>query len=260
MSPRGGKPPCNLGGRGVLVTRPAHQADALCELIAGAHGRPIRFPTLEITGAADPATVKAQLAHAADYQLLVFVSANAVAYAFDLLPDSLPLDQQVAAVGRATCRALSECGLDPTLVPDDRFDSEALLALPQLQDMRGKRVLILRGNGGRELLAETLRQRGAEVDYAEVYRRQRPKRSARNLIDGWSRMVDMVIVTSREVFDNLLILLGDAGLLAVQETPMVVVSERLAEHARSRGCRHIHLAANASDPALLDALCELADD
>ena len=73
-------------------------------------------------------------------------------------------------------------------------------------------------------------------------------------------MVDMVIVTSREVFDNLLILLGDAGLPAVQETPLVVVSERLAEHARSRGCRHIHLAANASDPALLDALCELADD
>lgn len=260
MKRKPGQAPCRLGGRSVLVTRPIHQADALCEAIAEAGGRPVRFPTLEISGPADPAAVQQQMERAAAYQLLIFISANAVEYAFDLLPDSLPLAQQIAAVGSATAAALRERGLDPTLVPADHFDSESLLALPQLQAMQGKRVLIIRGNGGRELLADTLRQRGASVDYAEVYQRRLPVRSADNLIAGWSRLVDIVTVTSREVFDNLLKMLGEAGLPLLQQTPLVVVSERLAEHAASRGCGHIQLATNASDQALLDALCELADD
>ncbi len=260
MNPPRPQTGCRLAGRGVLVTRPAHQADGLCELIADAGGRPIRFPTLEITGPADPAGVRKQLAHAGDYTLLIFISANAVDYAFDLLPDDLPIDQQIAAVGTATAAALAERGLDATLVPAERFDSESLLALPPLQDMRGQRVLIIRGNGGRELLADTLRQRGATVDYAEVYRRHRPARSATNLIAGWSRLVDVVTVTSREIFDNLLAMLGEEGLPLLQDTPLVVVSKRLAEHAAQHGCRDIHPAAGANDAALLDALCELADD
>lgn len=261
MSAKAGKKgSCHLLGLGILVTRPAHQADGLCELIAEAHGRPIRFPALEIAGPADPAALRRQLAAAGDYQLLIFISANAVEHAFELLPDSLPADQQIAAVGNATARALAERGLEPTLVPPQRFDSEGLLTLPDLQDMKGKRVLILRGNGGRELLADTLRERGAEVDYAEVYRRLLPQRSAQNLVRGWDRMVDMVSVTSAEVLDNLFTLLGDEGAERLRQTPLIVVSERLAEHARARGCRRLQLAAGAGDQALLDAMCELADD
>ena len=264
MSHKSGKAgatrPCNLLGLGILVTRPAHQADPLCDLIAEAHGRPIRCPPLEIDGPADPQAAKARLARAGDYPLLIFVSANAVQHSFDLLPDDLPADQQVAAIGSATAKALTDCGLDPTLVPAEQFDSEGLLALPELQDMTGKRVLILRGNGGRELLADSLRERGAEVDYAEVYQRLLPQRSAQNLIRGWDKMVDIVSVTSRDILDNLFTLLGEEGAELLQNTPLIVVSERLAEHARTRGCRHLHLAAGATDPALLDAMCELADD
>lgn len=251
------KPPCHLQGLGVLVTRPAEQAARLGEAIEAAHGRPLLFPCVEIAGPADPAAVKTQLARAGDYQLLIFVSANAVKHAFELLPDSLPGDQQIAAVGAATAAALADCGLDPTLVPE-RQDSEGLLALPELADMRGKRVLILRGNGGRELLADTLRERGAEVDYAEVYRRLIPKRSAANLVAGWDNWIDAVVVTSSEVLDNLITLLGEAGTARLQQTPLVVVSERLAEYARGRGCRTLYLAAGADDRALLARLCELA--
>lgn len=251
------KAPCHLQGLGVLVTRPAEQAQRLGEAIEAAHGRPILLPCVEIAGPADPAAVKAQLKGAGRYDLLVFVSVNAVQHAFDLLPDSLPASQQIAAVGAATAARLEACGLDATLVPE-RFDSEGLLALPQLADMTGKRVLILRGNGGRELIADTLRERGAEVDYAEVYQRLLPKRSTANLVAGWERWVDAVTVTSGEILDNLFTLLGGDGATKLQQTPLVVVSQRLAEHARARGCRRLYLAPDASDAALLNSLCELA--
>jgi uroporphyrinogen-III synthase len=252
-----GKPPCHLQGLGVLVTRPAAQAERLGEAIEAAHGRPILFPCVEIAGPADPAAVQAQLQRAGDCQLLLFVSANAVDYAFALLPDTLPASQQIAAIGDATAARLAHYGLDATLVPQ-RFDSEGLLALPELADMSGQRVLILRGNGGRELLADTLRARGATVDYAEVYQRLLPQRSATNLVAGWERWIDAVTVTSAEILDNLITLLGEAGTTKLQQTPLVVVSERLAEHARQCGCRKLYLAANAGDDAVLRALCELA--
>ncbi len=251
------KPPCHLQGLGVLVTRPAEQAQRLGEAIEAAHGSPILFPCVEIAGPADPAAVADQLKGAGRYDLLIFVSANAAQYAFDLLPDTLPASQQIAAIGAATAQRLDALGLEATLVPE-RFDSEGLLARPELADMTGKRVLVLRGNGGRETLAETLRSRGAEVAYAEVYQRLIPKRSAENLVKGWDNWVDAVVVTSAEVLDNLITLLGDAGLAKLQRTPLVVISARLAAHARARGCRKPHLAAQASDPAVLKALCELA--
>jgi uroporphyrinogen-III synthase len=251
------KAPCHLQGLGVLVTRPAEQAQRLGEAIEAAHGRPLLFPCVEIAAAADPAAVRTQLQTAADYDLLIFISVNAVQYAFPLLPDTLPLNQQVAAVGAATAAQLEAYGLEPTLVPE-RFDSEGLLALAALADMTAKRVLVLRGNGGRELLADTLRQRGAQVDYAEVYQRLLPRRSAGNLVAGWESWVDAVTVTSIEILDNLFTLLGAAGASKLQKTPLVVVSERLAEHARARGCRKLYLAAGASDHALMQALCALA--
>lgn len=249
--------PCHLQGLGVLVTRPAEQARRLGEAIEAAHGRPILFPCVEIAGPAEPAAVQQQLQRAGSYDLLVFISVNAVQYAFPLLPDSLPADQQVAAVGSATAARLADYGLEPSLVPE-RFDSEGLLALPALADMTDRRVLILRGSGGRELLAEALRQRGAAVDYAEVYQRRLPARSAANLVAGWERWVDVVIVTSSEILDNLFSLLGETGAPKLQQTPLVVISERLADHARARGCRKLFLAADAGDRAVLQALCELA--
>lgn len=254
-------PPCHLSGLSVLVTRPAHQADRLCELIAAAHGRPVRFPTLEILGPADKASTSRNLATARDADLLVFVSTNAVRYAFPLLPDELPLDLSIAAIGAATARALDDVGLPATLTPD-RMDSEGLLALPALQSMAGRNVIVLRGNGGRELIADTLRERGAEVTQVEVYRRQLPQRAAgvSNLLQGWDRLVDAVVVTSAAILDNLFVLLGEDGSARLYDTPLVVVSERLGEHARSRGCRGVHVADSARDADLVATLCSLVED
>lgn len=254
-------PPCQLGGLSVLVTRPAHQADALCELIAGARGRPIRFPTLEIRGPVDKRVAKASLDAAREADLLIFVSANAVQYAYPLMPQALPLELPIAAIGEATARALERVGLPATLIPA-RMDSEGLLALPALASMGGKRVMVLRGNGGRELIAETLRERGAEVTQVEVYRRRLPERGAgvRNLVQNWTQLVDVVVATSAAILDNLFTLLGETGAAKLQDTPLIVVSQRLADHAVTRGCRVVRVAGSARDADLLDALCSVVGD
>ena len=252
------EPPCNLGGLSVLVTRPEQQSEGLCDLIQAAHGRPVRFPAIEILGPADKHAARGRLEGARRADVLIFVSANAVQYAFPLLPEQLPLDVDIAAVGAATARALGRSGLEPTLVPD-RMDSEGLLALPALQDVGGKSIYILRGNGGRELLARTLRERGAVVHQVEVYRRELPQRqaAAANLVRGWAHLVQVVVATSNAIVENLYTLLGDEGAAYLRTTPVIVVSQRMADYVIGRGCENVHVANSASDADLLAALCEL---
>lgn len=254
-------PPCDLAGLSVLVTRPAHQADHLCEMIQQARGRPVRFPALEILGPADKQVARQRLDSARAADVLVFVSANAVQFAFPLLPEQLPVDIDVAAVGSATATALVGVGLDPTLVPG-RMDSEGLLALPGLQQVNGKSILILRGNGGRELIAETLRERGARVQQVEVYRRRMPTRAAGvdNLVRNWPQLVDVVTATSQAILDNLFVLFGDDGAVHLRSTPLVVVSQRTAQHAVECGCEIVYVANSARDPDVLATLCEVNED
>lgn len=251
--------PCDLAGLSVLVTRPTEQATSLSELIQAARGRPIGFPALEIRGPRDVPTARHELGLAARSDFLIFVSANAVRYAFGMLPDTLPARLRIAAVGQATAHALSKAGLDADLVPA-QMDSEGLLALPALAQVAGRRILIVRGDGGREVLADTLRARGAEVHYAEVYRRQLPQRNPSNLIRHWDDMVDVVTVTSNQLLDNLFTLLGEEGGAMLRRTPLVVISQRMAEHALAHGCEQVHVAASAQDEAIIATLCEVNQD
>ncbi len=251
---------CHLRGLSVLVTRPAGRSQTLCELIERARGRPVSFPAMEIVPPEDPERAARVLAQAASADLLIFVSANAVTHAFPLLPEILPAETAVAAVGGATARALEEAGLEPDLVPRERFDSEGLLALPQLQKMAGRRVIIVRGEGGREALREALEARGAAVVYAEVYRRRCARRSAANLVAQWDSLVEAAVVTSVAVFDCLWELLGEVGQEKLKETPLVVLSERIARHAAALGCRRLTVTRQAGDRAILEVLCQLVEE
>jgi uroporphyrinogen-III synthase len=248
---------CDLQGLSVLVTRPANRAGSLCELIEQHHGRPIRFPAMEIAPAPDAEQVRSDLTRVSQADLLVFVSVNAVHYAFPLLPDMLPADLAIAAVGRATARKLTEYGLDPDFLPRDGYDSEGLLALDGLQDMQGKQIVIVRGIGGRSKLKDELERRGARVDYAEVYQRLMPDRNPANLLTGWNRMIDVVTATSNEILDNLFNMLGAEGLGKLESTPLLVISQRMARHAEALGCQQIYVADDASDKAILAELCLL---
>lgn len=249
--------PCDLAGRGILVTRPRAQAANLCQLIAAAGGRAIAFPTIEIEAAGDREEARRTLAAPAD--LLFFTSRNAVDYAMDLFAGGvLPASPRLVAVGKATAEALAAVGRAPDLVPQGRYDSESLLALPELQDVSGLKAVIVRGEGGRPLLGETLRARGAEVAYAEVYVRTLPEVEPHALLAGWEQAVQFVTATSGEILGNLLRLLGEEGRARLLATPLAVISDRTRLDAERLGFVRVVLAERADDAALVQALCRLA--
>lgn len=247
---------CDLADKGVLVTRPKAQAEGLCRLIEAAGGRAIRMPAITIAPAADLERARQLLA--LTWDLVIYISRNAVEHSRPLLPDGrLPTEPQIAAVGRATAAALAAAGREPDLVPTERFDSESLLALPALRELRGARVLIVRGTGGRAILGDALIERGAELAYAEVYRRTLPIIDSAPLVARWRQDVQLATATSGEVLDNLLTLVGPNGRKLLLATPLVVVSERTAVAARRMGFSRVQLAECATDAAIVVALCHL---
>ena len=249
--------PCDLGSKGVLVTRPSGQAAGLCRLIESAGGRAIRFPTIVIAPPAEPE--RARRALAAHWDLIIFISRNAVERALSLLPERrLPDETRLAVVGQGTAKALEAAGRSPDLIPTGRFDSESLLGLAEFADMRDRRVLIVRGEGGRGLLGETLIERGAKLSYAEVYRRAMPQADPAPLLDRWRKDVQLATATSQEILDNLMTILGEAGRQRLLATPLVVISDRSRQAALRKGFLHVELAERADDRCVLAALCRAA--
>lgn len=247
-----------LAGLRVLVTRPAHQAEALCTAIERAGGTPVRFPTIEIAPPRDIEPLEELIARLDEFDVAIFVSPNAVARAMEQIHarrGALPPRMTIACVGGASAGALAEFGIVDVLTPA-RTDSEGLLALAPLQQVAGKRIVIFRGEGGRELLAETLAARGARVEYAACYRRLRPRADAAALTRAFSRgEIDVVTVTSAEALRNLREMLGDADARALKQLPIVVVSERLRQIARELGITGpVQVASTASDESIAAAI------
>ncbi len=247
---------------GVVVTRPTRQAGTLERRLKAEGARVIRFPVLDIVPPESEIRLRETLARISGFSVVIFVSANAVEFGVPYLASigGLPSGVTVAAVGKATSAALRKFGLRVDLLPSSRYDSEGLLALPALQPeaIGHKHVLIFRGEGGREHLAETLRARGATVEYAQVYRRVRPSTPAARLLDPLARgEANVIIVTSGEGLRNLVEMAGDDGLDLLLRTPLVVVSERLADLARNTGFRIKPIVApRASDEDLVATLVQ----
>jgi uroporphyrinogen-III synthase len=242
----------------VLVTRPRDQAEALARLIEARGGEAIRFPVIEIAEPRDTRALLAVIDRLKDFALAIFISPNAVNRAMNLIlaRGGLPEAMRVACVGRGSARELKHFGIDNTIVPPGRFDSEALLELPELQQVAGKRIVIFRGDGGRELLGDTLRARGAGIEYAECYRRVRPNTDTTPLLRRWTRgEIDLVSVTSVDGLRNLFDMVGKAGQQWLIRTPIVVVSERMAQVCRELGFKtEPRVTATASDEAILKAV------
>ena len=156
-----------LAGCGVLITRPEHQSQDLVSEIEAAGGKVFRFPTIDIIGR-NIDEIGMDFAALVRPNIVVFVSGNAVAYGLAAVRGKR---QKIAAIGPATRAAIEAVGVSVDIFPEDGFDSEHLLQHDALQSVDGKRIVIVRGQSGRELLAETLRERGAQVDYLYVYDR-----------------------------------------------------------------------------------------
>lgn len=248
----------SLCGKRIVVTRPRAQAARLASLIAESGGCPLLFPLLDIAPVADRMPLLSTIARLDEYALAIFISPNAVNFS---LPEILavrqwPADLPAAAIGPATVNSLLEHGVSRTLLPVGRFDSEALLDLPELQQasVAGRRVVIFRGNGGRELLATTLRARGAEVEAVAAY-----QRSAAEDLGGWRALsagglIDAWTISSSEGLRKLFDLLDEAGREQLGNTPLFVPHQRIAELARQLGLRRVVLG-GAADSGIAAALC-----
>ncbi|HEX6735664.1 MAG TPA: uroporphyrinogen-III synthase [Azonexus sp.] len=247
-----------LAGRTIVVTRPLAQSGPLAEAIAAAGGTPLIFPLLEIAPAADPQPLAEAAARLADYAWAVFISPNAVDYALPTLlaRGPWPASLRPAAVGQGTVRTLAAHGVAGCIAPRERFDSEALLELPELaaEQVAGRRVAIFRGDGGRELLADTLRARGATVDCITCYRRFAPTGGCQPLLAAWrAGRLDALAVSSSEGLRYLLDLLDAEGREHLSATPLFVPHARIAETARALGLSNIILS-GAADAGILAAL------
>lgn len=215
-----------LAGKRILVTRPAEQATKLAALIQQAGGEPVVFPAIEIVEPTNTQALAARIGALHQFDFAIFISPTAISRAFLHITD-WPPELHAAAIGQGSANTLRQTGIPHVIVPAHGSDSEALLALPTMQQVSGKRIIIFRGEGGRELLANTLRQRGAQVEYAECYRRVKPQTDITPLLQ---QHFDAVVITSREGLQNLHDMLG-TGWSILQSLPFFMPHPRIASAA-----------------------------
>lgn len=244
-----------LDGVEILVTRPPQQSAALAELIREAGGEPVLFPALEIEALASAATAPA-LTCLAQFDLVVFVSPNAVRLGMPhiLSKGGLPAAAGIAAIGPGTVAELKKFGVHNIISSQTGFDSEALLGELSTRLPKVCRALLVRGQGGREFLGETLAQRGAGVDYLECYRRIRPDRDMRDLMTrsaGAGRIA--CLATSASIVENLFEMAGETGHAWLCAIPFFVSHPRVALAAFTRGVQAVFVA-GSGDEALVAGL------
>ncbi|UOA10278.1 uroporphyrinogen-III synthase [Methylobacter sp. S3L5C] len=248
----------SLKGAQVLVTRPAHQAENLSHLIEACGGVAVRFPTLAIAALDNSGEIDNTLTHLDGYQWLIFISTNAVtmhSYYSDDVKIKKIKSIRIVAIGKATAQALAMAGLPVDLVPESGYNSEALLAMPEMKDIAGQHYLIVRGKGGREELAVTLRSRGAIVEYLDVYKRIIPDidSSQVSLLIAQDKL-DVITITSGEALQNLLIMLAEKYHQRLFEVALVVVSNRIRQIAADLGFKRIAVTQSPSDMAILETV------
>jgi uroporphyrinogen-III synthase len=244
----------------ILVTRPVEQAEILCTLIEEQGGEAIKMPVIDIRPAHNNKESQKLLAALDKYQVGIFVSRNAVKHALILLNHDINALKhlKIVATGPATAAILQKNGITNIIHAGTYAESEALLELPELQssEITGSNIIIFRGIGGRELLAETLRARGAKVDYAEVYERIPVQYTKQELDAVWSRhKPDYIVATSSESLQNLFDMLSSEQRDIMLDTNIVVFGKRMSELAVRLGFRKPPIIAQAmSDNGLLQAI------
>ena len=246
---------------GVLVTRPAGQGNELCAALERAGFTAHSLPLLQLLPLAEPDPAQRQLVLDLDhFHHVIFVSGNAVRWGMAWIEScwpQLPVGLHWYAVGEATATALSAHGVK-VLTPGIDMTSEGLLALPQLRQVSGQRVLIIKGEGGRATLASELGRRGARVDELACYRRGPPALAAGELARKLSQWdIGVVMISSGEGLANMLALLSPAETTKFMDIILLVPSQRVAQMARAAGFSRVITAENASDSAMMRALAGL---
>lgn len=245
----------------VLVTRPKPQGEELCQEIRSAGGIPVYFPVIEIKPPQDSDALQEQIKQIDQFDWIIFVSPQAVMQSLPFIRDHwpvLPVTVKIATIGSRTAMLLEKAGISVAAVPPQDWRSEGLLRLSEFQQVDHKKIAVFCAAGGRDLLVDTLRQRGAIVTLVMAYQRCLPVIDASETIQLiHSRAIDVIISTSHESLRNMIALLGQENVSYLMNLPLIVVSERIAMYARELGFNQVMLAENASHPCILAALRKL---
>ena len=236
----------------VLVTRPASQAEEICPLLEALGCNVIRQPLLEIAAVAETPTIKSQFMNIDLFDVVIAISRNAAEMGLLYLDQywpQWPVEIDWVAIGPVTAEVMTAQGLEVKM-PAGQFDSEGALQMPELTNVAGKKVLIWRGVGGRETLAGTLRERGAEVVYAELYQRLVPEYDEQQ----WQQTLalkPLLLVSSGQ---GLEVIAAQQPRIAESVRGIIAPSLRVAELAKSLGFSKIQIAASAQDVDMLVAV------
>jgi uroporphyrinogen-III synthase len=252
--------PRTLEGYSILVTRPEEQAGPLIAEIERRGGQVVFAPMIVIRPLCDDPRPAALVRRLPEFHSVVFVSKNAAEFGVRLLrAEDRTLEHcRVYAVGVGTAARLRELAVEKVQTPHGEFTSEGLLKLPGLSahEIDGKRVLIVRGAGGRELLAQTLAHRGATVDYCEVYERTLPAAPLSAALAACNVGVpDVGIITSLETLTNLAEKIDQEKLDLLYDVPLLVVGARTAHEVERLGFTTPPVVVdNPGDLSLVEAL------
>lgn len=242
----------------VLLTRPAGRNQSMVDALTTRGIAHWVTPLLSVA-----ATEQAAPSVFSRADMIIAISANAVSFAHDALMNThtLTSSHQVwpqalyFSVGQATCQALQQVGVSALEAPQECQQTEGLLQLPQLQQIQGKQIVIIRGVGGREALAEQLTARGAKVTYWEVYQRVTPALDGHTICLHWQTFgIDTIVVTSGEVLDNLINLVPKELFAWLRSCHIIVPSNRVEAQARAFGMSNVTNANAANSQAVLNAL------
>jgi uroporphyrinogen-III synthase len=245
-----------LRGRTIAITRPMEQCASLAAAIQANGGIPLVAPLIAITRIEGNTALENASNELPTFDFAIFISPNSVEHSLPTLlrGQPWPTNLRAAAIGPGTQKSLAKHRIQHCLLPEDlRYDSEGLLDRPEFQapSIRSKSVLLLRGDGGRELLAETLIKRGAKVTVISCYRRTPPTDLAQPLETAWEEnRLDGLLLSSSESLANLLAALSPAAQVQLSSTPIFVPHPRIAEKAISAGLHKIIITPPAEEGLL----------
>lgn len=245
----------DLAGKHILVTRPSPAGEILCQQIERYAGMATHLPTIAFAPPKYPEQMNSAIEDLALQEWLIFISPQAVRTAVPSLRKrwpNLPPSVQFAAVGGGTAAALNEAGYQVAACPVAEWSSEGLLALPEMQNITGTKIALFRGEGGREMLAKSLIERGADLLHVVSYQRVLPQIEITPYLHLFEKhTLDAIICGSYEAVKNLKLLLGDKGWPFIQSVPLVVMSERIKNLALVLGFQTVWVTANASHETIL---------
>jgi len=236
----------------ILLTRPLNQVKPLETLVNERGHQALLFPTLKIE-ALKSAPLKER------YDVVIFISANAVEYGLEVLSSLGHRHDQIFAVGSATAKKLNDHGFQVDAFPQTKASSESLLAMPEVSELSDKDILIFRGKGGRETLKEGLGKNNT-VEYIEVYERTQCKVVSfhqASLTQFLKSDQGVITITSVENLSTLMAMVEQMDADAfdlIKQYPLAVLSERIKTYAQSVGFNQVEVAPQTNDEGLVQAI------